>query len=293
MKKIILALGVVAAACGFTACNGGSDNQSNEDKALSDSLGTAFGTFVGKQMEMQVASMKMQLGDKFDEAQFKQGIESALKMDTANISKIIGMQVGQQLISQIYQWNQQGVKVNPEVVSRAFIKAMGDTAINGQDAYAQYQILSGRVMEKAREKQDEANARLAEENIAAGQKYVADLQAKDPEVKSTESGLAYKIIAQGDGKVADHSNVSVIYTGKHIDGSVFDSSEGNPTEFNVDGVVAGFAEGLKLLGKGGKATLYIPGELAYGPQGQPRANIGPNEMLVFDVEVVDFSAPEE
>lgn len=293
MKKIILALGVAAAVCGMTACNGGANSQSAEDKAMTDSLGNAFGTFLGKQMEMQISQFKMQLGDKFNEADFKRGIEAGMKLDSANVSYLLGMSLGQQALFQVYQWNQSDIKVNPEVISKALVKSIGDTTVNGQDAYMQFQLLNNRVQEKIQEKEQAAKAAEAEKNIEAGKKYVADLQSKDADIKSTESGLAYKISQPGEGpKVSEGSNVKVIYTGKHINGEEFDSSKGEPVEFNIAGVVPGFAEGLMLLGKGGKATLYIPGDLAYGAQGQPRAGIQPNEMLVFDVEVVDFTPAE-
>ena len=128
------------------------------------------------------------------------------------------------------------------------------------------------------------------ENVKAGNAYVADLQAKDSSVKTTASGLAYKIEDEGQGeKAKENSTVVVNYTGRHLNGDVFDSTDGRePATFNLQGVVPGFREGIMLLGKTGRATLYIPGELAYGANGQPAAGIGPNEMLVFDVEVLDI-----
>ena len=72
-----------------------------------------------------------------------------------------------------------------------------------------------------------------------------------------------------------------------MDGTVFDSSE--DARLSPAGVVPGFGEGLEMLGKGGKATLYIPGKLAYGVDGAPRAGIGPNAMLIFDIEGLDVN----
>ena len=90
-------------------------------------------------------------------------------------------------------------------------------------------------------------------------------------------------------KATDDDFVKVKYVGKLINDTVFDDSKGEAREFPVKGVVPGFAEGLKLLGKGGKATLYIPGKLGYGVQGQPAAGIGPNQMLVFEVEITEIN----
>ncbi|MDE6526437.1 MAG: FKBP-type peptidyl-prolyl cis-trans isomerase, partial [Muribaculaceae bacterium] len=116
-------------------------------------------------------------------------------------------------------------------------------------------------------------------------------KAENADVRTTESGLSYLIANEGDGQHPDeNATVVVNYTGKHIDGEVFDTTDGRgPATFNLQGVVPGFREGLMLLGKGGKATLYIPGKLAYGNQGQPAAGIGPNEMLIFDVELLDVN----
>ena len=80
--------------------------------------------------------------------------------------------------------------------------------------------------------------------------------------------------------------VQVNYIGRLTDGTVFDQSpDGQPATFSPAGVIPGFSEGLKMLGVGGKAILYIPGNLAYGSQGVPQAGIGPDQMLVFEIEV--------
>ena len=100
----------------------------------------------------------------------------------------------------------------------------------------------------------------------------------------------YKIEKEGEGEaIGDNTPLLVNYTGRFTDGKEFDSSKGNPARFMARGVVPGFGEGLKMLKKGGKATLYIPGKLGYGVNGQPAAGIGPNQMLVFDVEIVDVN----
>ncbi|MBP3638966.1 MAG: FKBP-type peptidyl-prolyl cis-trans isomerase, partial [Muribaculaceae bacterium] len=88
-------------------------------------------------------------------------------------------------------------------------------------------------------------------------------------------------------KITRRDVAQIKYTGRLVDGTVFDSSD--DARLSPAGVVPGFAEGLQMLGKGGKATFYIPGDLAYGVDGAPRAGIGPNAMLIFDVEVLDVN----
>lgn len=112
--------------------------------------------------------------------------------------------------------------------------------------------------------------------------------AKKADVKVTASGLQYKITQEGFGKWPNaNSVVKVHYTGKLIDGTVFDSSveRGQPIEFPLNQVIPGWIEGLQLMREGAKATIYIPSQLGYGDQGVP-GMIPPNSTLIFDVELI-------
>lgn len=115
---------------------------------------------------------------------------------------------------------------------------------------------------------------------------------KEEGIQKTQSGLAFKVTQKGDDKVvaSENSDVKINYTGKLINGSVFDSTEkhGKPAEFNLANVIPGFREGLQKVGKGGKITLYIPSKLGYGTQAIP--GIPPNSTLIFDVEILDVDA---
>lgn len=113
--------------------------------------------------------------------------------------------------------------------------------------------------------------------------------AKNPSVQQTESGLQYIIHAEGDGeKILPQDKVLVNYKGTLIDGTEFDANDS--TEFYANQVIKGWTEGLGLVGKGGKVTLYIPGDLAYGERGAGR-DIEPNSTLIFEVEVIDVIKP--
>lgn len=286
MKKLLLAFGAVAMLAGATACNGSS---STGDNTLTDSLNTAFGVFYGQNIKQQEEQIKAQFGDDFNEAALLRGLQAAAKLDTADISYMIGYSMGMQVVMQAYQWNKNDVKCSPEEVIRMAIKSMNDTAVNPQQAYMDFQMVNGKIEAAAQARRQEAAKAEAAVNTTKGEEYVASLKKDDNSIQTTESGLSYKITEQGDEtRATDNASVKVIYTGRHINGEEFDSSNGQPVEFRVAGVVPGFAEGIKLVGKGGKATLYIPGSLAYGVNGQPRAGIAPNEMLVFDIEVVDI-----
>ena len=119
-------------------------------------------------------------------------------------------------------------------------------------------------------------------NLEKGKAFLA-ANAKKENVDTTASGLQYTIVAEGAAeKVAPQDTVWVNYKGTLIDGTVFD--ENDSTKFVANRVIKGWTEGLGLLGEGGKATLYIPADLAYGERGN--RNIEPNSVLVFDVEVL-------
>lgn len=136
-------------------------------------------------------------------------------------------------------------------------------------------------------KQQAAAQEMAKVNQAAGETFLAE-NGKRPEVVTTNSGLQYEVLAEGNGVQPNaEDQVTVHYTGKLIDGTVFDSSveRGQPATFGVTQVIPGWVEALQLMKTGSKWRLYIPSNLAYGQQGAGGA-IGPNSTLIFDVELI-------
>ena len=122
----------------------------------------------------------------------------------------------------------------------------------------------------------------AAKSLAEGKAFLAKNALKEG-VDTTASGLQYSIESPGaDYKVAPQDTVWVNYKGTLIDGTVFDENEN--TMFVANRVIRGWTEGLGLLGEGGKATFYIPSELAYAERGT--RGIAPNSALIFDVEVI-------
>ncbi len=137
------------------------------------------------------------------------------------------------------------------------------------------------------EKQKEAASKMAEVNRQAGEAFLAE-NGKRVEVMTTPSGLQYEILEDGNGPRPEATDqVEVHYTGKLIDGTVFDSSvdRGVPATFGVTQVIPGWVEALQLMKAGSKWRLFIPSQLAYGPQGAGGV-IGPNQTLIFDVELL-------
>ncbi|MDE5642909.1 MAG: FKBP-type peptidyl-prolyl cis-trans isomerase [Muribaculaceae bacterium] len=137
-------------------------------------------------------------------------------------------------------------------------------------------------------KQREEAAKMGEINAKAGEEFLAE-NGKRAEVRTTPSGLQYEVIKEGDGpQPAADDQVVVHYTGKLIDGTVFDSSEdrGMPATFGVTQVIPGWVEALQLMKAGSTWRLFIPSALAYGPQGAGNV-IGPNATLIFDVTLIE------
>lgn len=133
----------------------------------------------------------------------------------------------------------------------------------------------------------ELEAKASAKAREAGEKFLSE-NAKREEVKVTSSGLQYVVEKEGNGaQPTAEDEVTVHYTGKLLDGTVFDSSvnRGEPATFPLNRVIPGWTEGVQLMKEGAKYTFFIPSDLAYGPQGIPNA-IPPHSTLIFEVELI-------
>lgn len=131
---------------------------------------------------------------------------------------------------------------------------------------------------------------MTESKKKTGKDWLAKNLADNEDIVNLPSGLQYKVVTKGEGAVptADKT-VTVHYTGTLVNGTKFDSSRdrGSPASFRVGGVIKGWTEALQLMPVGSRWMLYIPSDLAYGERGSP-PRIGPHEVLVFDVELLDI-----
>jgi len=146
------------------------------------------------------------------------------------------------------------------------------------------------ITEELRARSAQKREAAADTNKKAGEDFLAENAKKDG-VVTTASGLQYKVVTEGQGRIPTATDmVTVHYRGTLIDGTEFDSSykRGAPAKFGVNGVIKGWTEALQLMKVGSKWQLFIPSELAYGARGTG-SNIGPNSTLIFDVELLEIS----
>lgn len=197
-----------------------------------------------------------------------------LKDHKAQYSYAIGYQIAKNMKEQ-----------NVEIDVKAFSAAVKDV-MEGKEA----RLDEGARMDSLRKMSEDrraADMKIAEENLAKGNQYLEENKGKEG-VKTTSSGLQYKVLDEGKGaKPKVNDVVEVHYRGRLIDGTEFDSSysRNQPAQFPVKAVIPGWTEGLQLMKEGAKFELTIPAELAYGERGQP-PQIPPNSVLVFDVELL-------
>ena len=205
---------------------------------------------------------------------------AAPKTEEERIGYSLGIMVGRQLQQDISDLDTDSFGEALEDLYEGNTPSLNDEEIA--------QTLDKLQQKLAAEAQEQATVAAAE-NQAKGEKFLA-ANAKKSGVKVTDSGLQYKVIKKGKGdKPAATSSVKVHYEGKLIDDTVFDSSyqRGEPVSFKVNQVIAGWQEALQLMPEGSEWEVYIPANLAYGPAGAG-GSIGPNEALVFKVELLEI-----
>jgi len=163
-------------------------------------------------------------------------------------------------------------------------------ALTHKDAPYDLQQIGPAMSEFIQKKQQAIIENLRVKNLREAAAFFTRLQKDNKNVVEQPNGLRYEILAPGAGDSPKPTDtVKVNYKGSLLDGTVFDSNEkaGKPAELPLGQMIPGWIEGLQLIHKGGKIRLYIPPQLAYGDAGQP--GIPPGAVLIFDVELVDFS----
>ncbi len=216
--------------------------------------------------------------------------ESPATQDSASgvkdpLSYFLGISVGQQM-------GQSGFQL-ADLDLEGLIEGFRDGIENKEPALTQTQLSEVRtkiqsLLQSRQQEQQQAMSKQAAANKEKGVKFLAD-NAKQEGIKELPGGIQYKELKAGTGPSPKPTDtVRVHYTGTLIDGTKFDSSveRGEPATFPVNRVIQGWQNAIPQMKVGGKWMLYIPSDLAYGEQGSPSGGIGPNEVLVFEVELL-------
>lgn len=275
MKKIIttVILGAVVFSCNQSGGNAHvTDKLENDDQKA----GYAYGVTLGQQVERYSESLKE---DSLNYDELQRGISDYLNSDK---KKRDSYSTGQSIGMSIYNFVK-AQKLEGKVEEKYIVQGIMDVLKKDSLLFSKDSVNS--FMQKYMMSNTD---RIKTENTEKGNKFLEE-KKKDGKVKSTESGLLYEVVNEGTGaQPNENSVVEVNYVGKLIDAKQpFDESkEGEPTKFPLRNVIPGWQEGLQLMKVGSKYKFYIPGNLAYGEYGSPDGKIGPNETLIFEVELV-------
>ncbi|SUG58689.1 FKBP-type peptidyl-prolyl cis-trans isomerase [Salmonella enterica subsp. arizonae] len=197
----------------------------------------------------------------------------------------LGASLGRYMENSLKEQEKLGIKLDKDQLIAGVQDAFADKSkLSDQEIEQTLQTFEARVKSAAQAKMEKDAA----DNEAKGKTF-RDAFAKEKGVKTSSTGLLYKVEKEGTGEAPKDSDTVVVnYKGTLIDGKEFDNSytRGEPLSFRLDGVIPGWTEGLKNIKKGGKIKLVIPPALAYGKTGVP--GIPANSTLVFDVELLDI-----
>ena len=284
MKKVSIFM-AIAAAASLASCTAQAPkaNLKTDIDSLSYSIGMA-----------QTQGLKGYLTGRLDVdtaymAEFIKGLnEGANKTSKKDIAYMAGLQIGQQISNQMMKGINQELFAgdSTKTISKDNFMAgfiAGTLEKGGVMTMDEAQTYTRTAMETIKAK---AMEEKYADNKAAGEKFLAENKAKEG-VKTTESGLQYKVITEGKGEIpADTCKVKVNYKGTLIDGTEFDSSykRNEPATFRANQVIKGWTEALTMMPVGSKWELYIPQELAYGSR--ESGQIKPFSTLIFEVELV-------
>ncbi len=275
MKKMILAIAMLM-AMGMQSASAATEA---EFKAQQDSLSKAYGKYFG----LVLAYMGEQ-DKKINIDEFFKAFDVVMQADTAN--------QGYMMQNKLHK----GITLDKALMVQALKDAVATKGLDQSTVSKAYSDMA--VLEQNTELMGRAFNPKTIAMKKAGEEYIAKIMAAGEGYVKTASGLVYKMEKQGNGKCyGDNEDVRMLYTGKHVDGSIFDQSR-DTTSLNSGRVVEGFKEALMLMSPGAKMIAVLPSDIAYGDQGAGRRqsgeySINPGETLVFEIETFAPKATEK
>ena len=312
MKKLTFMAVTAIAAATLASCGAGAPKANLKSDV--DTLSYAAGISLADELK-QYNVLEQQFGvDSAYVNDFIKGVQESAKAgdDKRKAAYYAGVQVGNMLNSQIipgmtrqYLGDDSTAELSRNNLLAAFVEVLTGkdaklTTEQAQEIQKRFQEKQQEIqmakqqadMEKQKaerwEKADKENAEKFAEYKAQNEKFLADNKAKDG-IQTTASGLQYKVVKMGEGEKPTAKNfVKVNYEGRTIDGKVFDSSyeRNQPAQFGLQQVIKGWTEVLQLMPVGSEFEVYIPQELAYGPEDQEK--IKPYSTLIFKIELLDI-----
>ena len=219
-----------------------------------------------------------------------QSVAAEEMTDAQKQAYAMGASMGMFVFTRDKQMQEFGESIDKDALMQGIKDGMGNTLMFET---AEIQQLAQAGEQAMQAKQQELASKMAEENIAKGEAFLAENGQKEG-VITTESGLQYEVMAEGEGaSPVATDTVKVHYKGTLLDGTEFDSSysRGEPAVFPLNRVIPGWTEGVQTMKEGGKTRFFIPSELAYGERAT--GNITPNSTLIFEVELLEVVKPAE
>lgn len=295
--KLISACAAIAAGMAMTACGCGDKCEAADDttvcKATSDSISETYGLMVGSMINGELRYYAAHEDNSYDPREFVKGMQSVLGTPKED-AYLAGVNAAIRISADLHQLQEQGVKVDRSKLMEALRKTILADSVGeaeGNEYATQYRRLLEQVQQKA-QKRDEARKNLspeAQQNARTGAAFVAKAIKEDPNVNAID-GMGVRVDRTGAGSVlrkGDRALVNVRVmrpNGQQVmqsDSTVLAVSQGEMPD--------ALFTGLTVLAKGGKATVYAPGEKAFGVNGIPQSNIGPNEAMIFEIEVLEVN----
>lgn len=305
MKHLLIAVGAFAMLA-LAACGGGSTATISNEKpgfdtlfsaAQADSFMTCIATIEGLTNNSRF-DMALEREPGLSKDKFVEGFKYALFADTVT-SFQYGMQTGSLMASHLAEMEKRGIKIDRKAFFNTFYECFTADSVDSNELTRAQETMSyfNRKFNEAMRAYERAQLENSEEainNAAAGAHFIDSIAAADKDVIINENGVGIKVLNPGaDDKVKPSDMVLLHYEAATSDGRVFDRADANNARpVSVATRVNGLQQALALLGKGGKAVVYIPGKEAYGVDSNRRYRLAPNQAIVYTVEVINILPPE-